>query len=86
MDQHLTRESPQLSSAIEEDITQAIVGAEDADATTVGSGMNLDAKESVAAWDDEDGVLVLSALAGAAQELESTLIPVPVLPVHSDPR
>ncbi len=36
--------------------------------------MNLVAKEFVAARDDEDGVLVLSALAGAAQELGDALI------------
>ncbi len=36
--------------------------------------MNLVAKEFVAARDDEDGVLVLSALAGAAQELHGALI------------
>jgi trehalose-6-phosphate synthase len=36
--------------------------------------MNLVAKEFVAARDDEDGVLVLSALAGAAQELNDALI------------
>jgi trehalose 6-phosphate synthase len=36
--------------------------------------MNLVAKEFVAARDDEQGVLVLSALAGAAQELEDAVI------------
>jgi trehalose-6-phosphate synthase len=36
--------------------------------------MNLVAKEFVAARDDEDGVLVLSELAGAAQELQEALI------------
>ena len=36
--------------------------------------MNLVAKEFVAAREDEDGVLVLSALAGAAQELREALI------------
>ena len=36
--------------------------------------MNLVAKEFVAAREDEDGVLVLSALAGAAQELHDALI------------
>ena len=36
--------------------------------------MNLVAKEFVAARDDEHGVLVLSALAGAAQELEDAVI------------
>ena len=36
--------------------------------------MNLVAKEFVAARDDDDGVLVLSALAGAAQELAGALV------------
>jgi trehalose-6-phosphate synthase len=36
--------------------------------------MNLVAKEFVAARDDDDGVLVLSGLAGAAQELSDALI------------
>jgi trehalose-6-phosphate synthase len=36
--------------------------------------MNLVAKEFVASRDDHDGVLVLSALAGAAQELDEALI------------
>ena len=36
--------------------------------------MNLVAKEFVAARDDEDGVLVLSTLAGAARELHDALI------------
>ena len=36
--------------------------------------MNLVAKEFVAARDDEDGVLVLSELAGAAHELRDALI------------
>ncbi len=38
--------------------------------SSLHDGMNLVAKEFVAARDDERGVLVLSALAGAAQELE----------------
>ena len=42
--------------------------------SSLHDGMNLVAKEFVAARDDEDGVLVLSALAGAAQELEDALI------------
>lgn len=39
--------------------------------------MNLVAKEFVAARDDEHGVLVLSALAGAAQELDDAVIITP---------
>jgi trehalose 6-phosphate synthase len=42
--------------------------------SSLHDGMNLVAKEFVAAREDEDGVLVLSALAGAAQELRDALI------------
>jgi trehalose 6-phosphate synthase len=42
--------------------------------SSLHDGMNLVAKEFVAARDDEQGVLVLSALAGAAQELDDALI------------
>jgi trehalose-6-phosphate synthase/Kef-type K+ transport system membrane component KefB len=42
--------------------------------SSLHDGMNLVAKEFVAARDDERGVLVLSALAGAAQELEEAVI------------
>jgi trehalose-6-phosphate synthase/Kef-type K+ transport system membrane component KefB len=42
--------------------------------SSLHDGMNLVAKEFVAARDDEQGVLVLSALAGAAQELEDALL------------
>ena len=42
--------------------------------SSLHDGMNLVAKEFVASRDDEDGVLVLSALAGAAQELQEALI------------
>ncbi|MGE0450724.1 MAG: trehalose-6-phosphate synthase, partial [Vicinamibacterales bacterium] len=42
--------------------------------SSLHDGMNLVAKEFVAAREDEDGVLVLSALAGAAQELDEALI------------
>ncbi|MBM3779187.1 MAG: hypothetical protein FJW23_13295 [Acidimicrobiia bacterium] len=42
--------------------------------SSLADGMNLVAKEFVAARDDEDGVLVLSTLAGAAQELHSALL------------
>jgi trehalose 6-phosphate synthase len=42
--------------------------------SSLHDGMNLVAKEFVAARDDEHGVLVLSAKAGAAQELEEALI------------
>jgi len=42
--------------------------------SSLHDGMNLVAKEFVAARDDGDGVLVLSALAGAAQELRDSLL------------
>ena len=42
--------------------------------SSLHDGMNLVAKEFIAARDDERGVLVLSALAGAAQELEDAVI------------
>ena len=42
--------------------------------SSLADGMNLVAKEFVAARDDEDGVLVLSALAGASEELREALI------------
>jgi trehalose-6-phosphate synthase/Kef-type K+ transport system membrane component KefB len=42
--------------------------------SSLHDGMNLVAKEFVAARDDGDGVLVLSSLAGAAQELREALL------------
>ncbi|MFN7984603.1 MAG: trehalose-6-phosphate synthase [Vicinamibacterales bacterium] len=42
--------------------------------SSLHDGMNLVAKEFVAARDDERGVLVLSALAGAAQELTDAIV------------
>jgi trehalose-6-phosphate synthase/Kef-type K+ transport system membrane component KefB len=42
--------------------------------SSLHDGMNLVAKEFVAAREDEDGVLVLSRLAGAAQELQEALL------------
>ncbi|HKN10108.1 MAG TPA: trehalose-6-phosphate synthase, partial [Pseudomonadota bacterium] len=42
--------------------------------TSLHDGMNLVAKEFVAARDDEDGVLILSTFAGAAQELGEALL------------
>jgi trehalose 6-phosphate synthase len=36
--------------------------------------MNLVSKEFVAAWDDEDGVLILSTFAGASRELTEALL------------
>jgi trehalose 6-phosphate synthase len=42
--------------------------------SSLHDGMNLVAKEFVASRDDDDGVLVLSGLAGAAQELNEAVI------------
>ena len=42
--------------------------------TSLHDGMNLVAKEFVAARDDEDGVLILSQFAGASRELSDALI------------
>jgi trehalose-6-phosphate synthase len=42
--------------------------------TSLHDGMNLVAKEFVAARDDEDGVLILSQFAGASRELTDALI------------
>ena len=46
--------------------------------SSLHDGMNLVAKEFVSARDDDDGVLVLSRLAGAAQELRDAVIINPV--------
>jgi trehalose 6-phosphate synthase len=48
--------------------------------SSLDDGMNLVAKEFVASRIDEDGVLVLSAFAGAAQELPDALIVNPFAP------
>lgn len=48
--------------------------ADSALVTPLHDGMNLVAKEYVASCADDDGVLVLSTFAGAAQELEGALI------------
>ena len=42
--------------------------------SSLHDGMNLVAKEFVASREDLDGVLVLSELAGAAQELDEAVI------------
>ena len=42
--------------------------------TSLHDGMNLVAKEFIAARDDEQGVLILSQFAGAARELHEALI------------
>jgi trehalose 6-phosphate synthase len=48
--------------------------ADSALVTPLHDGMNLVAKEYVAACDDGDGALVLSVFAGAAKELEGALL------------
>lgn len=55
-------------------VTALCCAADVALVTPVRDGMNLVAKEFVAARADENGVLVLSELAGAAQELGDALI------------
>ena len=55
--------------------------ADSAVVTPLHDGMNLVAKEYVAACDDGDGVLVLSTYAGAARELEGALL---VNPYHME--
>jgi trehalose 6-phosphate synthase len=42
--------------------------------TSLHDGMNLVAKEFVAARDDEDGVLILSQFTGASRELKDAVI------------
>ena len=42
--------------------------------TSLHDGMNLVAKEFVAARDDEDGVLILSTFTGASRELVEALL------------
>ena len=54
--------------------SRCIVSAQFCIVSSLHDGMNLVAKEFVAARDDERGMLVLSALAGAAQELDDALI------------
>ncbi len=49
--------------------------------SSLADGMNLVAKEFVAARDDEDGVLILSTLAGSAEELSDALL---INPYDSD--
>ena len=48
--------------------------------SSLHDGMNLVAKEFVAARDDEQGVLVLSQFTGAARELTEALMRQPLRP------
>jgi len=60
-------------------VTELFRGADVCVVTSLHDGMNLVAKEFVAARDDEHGVLILSRFAGAARELSEALI---VNPYH----
>lgn len=60
-------------------VTEYYRAADLAMVTSLHDGMNLVAKEFVAARDTEDGVLVLSRFAGAANELDEALV---VNPYH----
>lgn len=55
-------------------VDELLRGADACIVSSLHDGMNLVAKEFVAARDDEQGVLVLSAFAGAAQELVDALV------------
>jgi trehalose 6-phosphate synthase len=57
-----------------EEVTRCYRAADVCLVTSLHDGMNLVAKEFVAARHDEDGVLVLSKFAGAAGELQDALI------------
>jgi trehalose 6-phosphate synthase len=57
-----------------EEITPFYASADFCMVTSLHDGMNLVAKEFVAARNQNDGVLILSRFAGASQELQSALI------------
>jgi trehalose 6-phosphate synthase len=57
-----------------EEVTRCYRAADICLVTSLHDGMNLVAKEFVAARNDDDGVLVLSKFAGAAGELQDALI------------
>jgi trehalose 6-phosphate synthase len=60
-------------------VTEHYRGADACVVTSLHDGMNLVAKEFIAARDDERGVLLLSQFAGAARELHEALL---VNPYH----
>jgi trehalose-6-phosphate synthase len=64
----------QMRTFSPEEVRRHYAMADSALVTPLHDGMNLVAKEYVAACEDGDGVLVLSELAGAAQELEGALL------------
>jgi trehalose 6-phosphate synthase len=63
----------QMRSFSPEEVRQYYAMADSALVTPLHDGMNLVAKEYVAACEDGDGVLVLSRFAGAANELDEAL-------------
>ncbi|HEV7768388.1 MAG TPA: trehalose-6-phosphate synthase [Thermoanaerobaculia bacterium] len=64
----------QMRTFSAEEVRQHYAMANSALVTPLHDGMNLVAKEYVAACDDGDGALVLSQFAGAAKELEGALL------------
>ncbi len=64
----------QMRTFSPEEVRRYYAMADSALVTPLHDGMNLVAKEYVAACEDGDGVLVLSELAGAARELEGALL------------
>ena len=64
----------QMRTFAPEEVRRYYAMADSALVTPLHDGMNLVAKEYVAARNDDDGVLVLSVFAGAAKELDAALI------------
>jgi trehalose 6-phosphate synthase len=64
----------QMRTFSPEEVRQYYAMANSAIVTPLHDGMNLVAKEYVAACDDGDGALVLSEFAGAAKELDGALL------------
>ncbi len=62
------------ANAITQEVNRWYRAADVCLVTSLHDGMNLVAKEFVAARDDEDGVLVLSRFTGAAVELRDALL------------
>ena len=64
----------QMRTFSPDEVRQYYAMADSALVTPLHDGMNLVAKEYVAACEDEDGALVLSVFAGAAKELDGALL------------
>ena len=64
----------QMRTFAPDEVRQYYAMADSALVTPLHDGMNLVAKEYVAACEDEDGALVLSVFAGAAKELDGALL------------